>query len=379
MRHPAFRSLLFGSLAIASGLNAEPVEVRQGDQIGAGYTFRRGATCTVVTVRHAVPYDGVEVVVTDRSGGAATGQRSYDNETYDLALITLPDNPEVTCTTAWPETAWIGKMKFTSKSTFEIVRHTPDDRETILPVSYVGGTSNTVTLAPVGKMKARVTFSGSVVRAGDSLLALVQTVDPATDRIEALRFDVIDRLVGSRFKSVARGGSPVSFAGVFHKDRVNPNWTTYVNAWLREQSNRPVVPAQSKTARCEIRVNVVDWSKGNVANPEYAALQQKYDSCGTAGSIGGILVVQRGPEAKRACQQQVRARMTEVGRHLKGHHLTMEALLTPRDGAVEIALETVDVIVPPAAAASRTEEEMVVMQKAAGSVLTKLFETGACD
>jgi hypothetical protein len=332
-----------------------------------------------VTVRHAVPYDGVEVVVTDRSGGAAAGQRSYDNETYDLALITLPENPEVACTTAWPETAWIGKSKFTSKSVFEIVRHTPDDRETILPVSYVGGTSNTVTLAPVGKMKARVTFSGSVVRAGENLLALVQTVDPATDRIEALRFDVIDRLVGSRFKSAVRGGSPVTFAGVFQKDRVNPNWTTYLNAWLREQGNRPVVPAQNNTARCDIRLNVIDWTRANLPNPEYEALQKQYDSCGTVGSIGGIIAVQRGPEAKRACQQQVRAKMTEAGRYLKGHHLTLEAVMTPRDGAVESALETVTVAMPSGATVSRTEEEMQVMQKAAGSVLTKLFETGVCD
>lgn len=363
----------------AAAASAEPVEVRQGDQIGAGYTFRRGTTCTVVTVRHAVPYEGVEVKVIDRTGGAATGQRIYDNETYDLALVALPENASVACTSGWPETAWIRTAKFNSKSTFEIVRHTPDDRETILPVSYGGGTSNAVTLVPTGKLKARVTFSGSVVRAGDSLLALVQMVDPDTDRIEALRFDVIDRLVGSRFKSAGSSGSPVSFAGVFQRDRVNTNWTTYVNAWLREQSGHPVMPGQDPKARCDIRVNVIDWSKGNVANPEYDALQQQYNSCGTVGSIGGILVVKRGPEAKRACQQQVRAKMAEVGRYLNGHHLTMEVVMTPQRGAIASALETVDVVVPRAAATSRTEEEMVVMQKAAGSVLTKLFETGACE
>jgi hypothetical protein len=124
---------------------------------------------------------------------------------------------------------------------------------------------------------------------------------------------------------------------------------------------------------------VIDWSKGNVPNPEYEALQQQYNSCGTVGSIGGILVVQRGPEAKRACQQQVRAKMTEVGRYLTDHNLTMEVVMTPRQGAIASELDTISVVAPPAASASRTEQEMVVMQKAAGSVLTKLFETGACD
>ena len=248
-----------------------------------------------------------------------------------------------------------------------------------MPVRYVGGTSNTVTLAPTGKLKTQVTFSGSVVREDRGLLAIVQKVDPATDRIEALRFDVIDGLVGSRFKSAARGGSPVYFEGVFQRDRVQSNWTTYVNAWLRDESGRQVFPAQSAATRCGIRVNVLDWARNNVPNPEYEALQQQYNSCGTVGSIGGILVVKTGPEAKRACQQQVRAKMNEVGRYLKGHHITMEAIMTPTDGPIESKLETVDVVLPPAAVTSRTEEEMLVMQKSAGTMLTNLFETGVCD
>jgi hypothetical protein len=309
----------------------------------------------------------------------ATGQRIYDNESYDLALIALPEKSAVACTTAWPETAWIGTAKFTSKSMFEIVRHTPDDRETILPVSYVGGTSNTVTLAPVGKMKAQVTFSGAVVRAGDNLVALVQSVDPATDRIEALRFDVIDGLVGSRFKSAARGGSPVQFTGVYQKERLNANWTTYVTAWLRDDAGRMVVAAQDPKARCSIRVNVIDWTRANLPNPDYETLQKQYDSCGVAGTLGGVIAVKRSPEAKRACQQQVRTRMSEVGRYLKGHHLTIEAVIMPRDGTVESSLETVTVAMPAGSSVSRTEEEMQVMQKAAGGMLAKLFETGVCD
>ena len=379
MNYITFLTSLVLLCGLSSCLHAEPVEVRQGDQIGAGQTFRRGTTCTVLTVLHAVPYDGVEVRVTDRTGGTATGQRVYDNTTYDLALVSLPDGATVACTETWPETSWISSATFTSKNLFEVVRHTPDDRETILPVRYVGGTSNTVTLAPTDKLKTQVTFSGSVVRADRGTLAIVQKVDPATDRIEALRFDVIDGLVGSRFKNAAQSGSPVHFAGVFQRDRINSNWTTYVNAWLRDESGRQVFPAENAAARCGIRVNVLDWARGNVPNPEYDALQNQYNSCGTVGSLAGIVVVQRSPEAKRACQQQVRAKMTAVGRYLKGHHITMEAVMTPKDGPVESKLDTVDVILPPRAAASRTEEEMEVMQEAAGSMLKKLFETGVCD
>ena len=372
-------ALLIVLNGIASSACAEPVEVRQGEQIGAGYTFRRGAVCTVVTVRHAVSADGVEVRVTDRSGGTATGQRSYDNETYDLALVTLPEKSAVACTASWPDTGWIASTKFNTKSSFDIVRHTPDDRETILPARYAGGTSNTITLVPVGKMKTQVTFSGSVVLADEKLLALVQQVDPATDRIEALRFDVIDRLVGSRFKGATRGGSPVYFAGVFQRDRINPNWTTYVSAWLNDERGHPVMSTQSDSVSCSIRVNVIDWTRKNVPNPQYEALEQRYGACGTMGAIGGVLVLRSSPEAKAACQKQVRAQMTEAGRYLKGHSLTMEAVMTPKDGAIESKLDTVDVVVPSGAAASRTEEEMAVMQKAAGSMLTKLFETGVCD
>lgn len=362
---------------LVATVQAEPVEVRQGDSIGAGYTFRRGTTCTVVTVRHAVPYEGVDVQVTDRTGGTALGQRSYDNEVYDLALVALPANSAVACTAGWPDTAWLAAAKFTTKNTFEIVRHTPDNRETIVLTRYVGGTPDTLTLAPVDKMKARVTFSGSVVRSDDSLLALVQKLDPATDRIEALRFDVIDRLVGSRFKGTSQG-IPVHLEGVFKSGRDVPNWTTYVGAWLREQGGRPTVAAQDPKARCSIRVNVIDWARENVSNPEYAALEQRYTSCGTLG-IGGMLVVRSSPEAKASCQKQVRAKMTEVGRYQKGHRLTMESVVTPRTGSVASKLETVTVVLPKAAAPSRTEEELAVLQRAAGSMLEGMFAAGACD
>ncbi len=378
MRHRILVTLLVVSCGLAPAVLAEPVEVRQGDQIGAGYTFRRGATCTVVTVRHAVPYDAVDVRVTDRSGGTATGQRSYDNETYDLALVALPETSTVACTATWPDTGWIASTKFNSKSTFDVVRHTPDDRETILPVSYVGGTSNTITLAPVGKMKTQVTFSGSVVHADDNLLALVQKVDPATDRIEALRFDVIDRLVGSRFKSV-RGAAPVHLSGVLDRGRASPNWTAYVNAWIREETGRVTADSSDPSARCQISVNVMEWARGRVPNPEYDQLQKQYDGCGIRGGIAGVVVLKSSPEYRAACQKQTRAKMTEVGRTLTSHTLTMEVSMKPRQGDNETKLDTVQFVMPSGLSRPRAEEELTVLKGTVGPMMTQLFETGVCD
>jgi hypothetical protein len=363
---------------IVNSASAEPGEVSQGDKIGAGQTFRRGSSCTVVTVLHTVPYDGVEVRVTDRTGGSTTGQRIFDSADFDLALVSLPENAAVACSESWPETGWISSANFTYESIFEIVRHT-SHKETIVPVRYVGGTPNTVTLRPEDKGDVWQGFSGSVVREDRGLLAIVKNFDTATGKIEALRFDWIDRLVGDRFRSRTRGGSPVYFEGVFQRDRVKSTWTTYVNAWLRDESGRQVFPAQSATTGCGIRVNVLDWAKKRLPNPDYESLQQQYDSCGTLNVLGQFVVLKAGPEARRACQKKVRAKMNEVGRYLQGHHITIEAIMTPSDGPIESKLETVDIVLPPAAVTSRTEEEMRVMQKSAGTMLTSLFETGVCD
>ena len=78
---------------IASPARAEPVEIHQADHVGSGNSFRRGATCLVLTAHHVVPETGVPITVFDRSGAKAEGTRSYDNAAYDLALIALPDNP----------------------------------------------------------------------------------------------------------------------------------------------------------------------------------------------------------------------------------------------------------------------------------------------
>lgn len=135
---------------------------------------------------------------------------------------------------------------------------------------------------------------------------------------------------------------------------------------------------EKDAARCDIRVNVIDWTRKSVPNRQYETLQRRYEACGTVGSIGGVIVVRAGPEAKAACQKQVRAQMNEAGHNVKGHDRTMEIVMTPREGASQRKLETVKVV-GPGGSVSRTQEEMAVLQEAAGSMLAKLFTTGVCD
>ena len=73
---------------------------------------------------------------------------------------------------------------------------------------------------------------------------IVQTVDEGADRVDVMRFDMIDQLVGDRFRVSASNGGAISYSGVLWHGQPNPNWSTYVQAWLTEKAGRTVYAAK---------------------------------------------------------------------------------------------------------------------------------------
>jgi hypothetical protein len=373
-------------LLTAASARAEPVEIRQGSLIGAGYSFKHGTSCLVVTARHVVPEMGGTVTVLDRGGAAAQGSRSYDNESYDLALIALPEKSPVACTAAWPDTTWIARANFSSPTEFHVVRHYPNGRETIVRLQYAGGIRQTLTLGFVDRLRVRESDSGAMVEYGGKPAGIVQSVDTGSDRVNVLKFDAIDQLVGDRFRS--RTNAPVGYAGVFQRGRQNAEWSTYIQSWLTEQARRPVVlvespipgrpaprrgtstPAPARQASkplCEIKVDVMSWERLPVPNPEYGRVELGMKACGKRG----FLFEQTCTAARNA--------MRTTPRQLMSQKVTFQATVTPEQAPALAKLETSTVIPPASASLGRTELELEVLQEAVGPTLKTLLDAAPCQ
>jgi hypothetical protein len=357
--------LCVGGCLLPSGVQAEPVDMNQADQSGSGFGFRRGETCSVVTARHVVERDGVEVSVADRSGGRVTAQRSYDNEAYDLALVTLPANSTLACTTRWPDSSWLRATKFDTRSVFEAVRHYANGREVIIRLTYAGGSANTLTLAPADKVNVRASDSGSIVFFEGKPAGIVQKVDPATERVEVLRFDVIDQLVGSRFRSVDTKRK-VALDGVFRGNQRVPNWTVYMRSWLEEGGHGSIVDVSDKEARCRIRGDVLTWQPVREPNPEYQQLQDQLKSCGVIKAL-----------AKLLCDN-VRARLSKTPNFVSGYNVSVDVAMTAQNGQRHTKLSDSKYLTP-GNVVDRERAEREVLQNSFGSAITAMFREGACD
>jgi len=357
--------------AAVSSARAEPVEVRQGDYIGAGYSFRRGNACTVVTARHVVPDIGASITVLDRSGAKVEGSRSYDNEFYDLALVALPDAKTIACTTTWPERTPSVPTKIPGTKEFQAIRHYPSGRETIVRLKPAGGIKHLLNLAPVDNLRIRESDSGAIVMLDGRPAGIVQSVDSGTDRVNVLRFDTIDQLVGDRFRSTG-SGSALGFEGVVWRGRVHPNWTTYVQSWLVEQAGRQVVTVSGPGAKppaelCSIRVEILSWDRAAVPNPEYQNVQEQLKTCGKKGWL-----------YEQMCRQ-ARSTSQSTPRQLMSQKLTFNAIVQP-PGAPALSKLATDSAVPKSGAPmTQAEIEMSSLQAVVGPVLKGLLDRSSCD
>jgi hypothetical protein len=368
-RSSPHRLLIALLLAPCGAAIAEPVHVQHPGGEGSGFTFRRGATCTVVTADHVVQNNGLpaaELTVSDRSGGKATGQVAYSNPVYDLALIALPDDPEVACTSAWPDAGVLAGASLTGSTRFEVVRHYPDGREALILLSYAGGTPQELSLAPTDRTTIRESDSGSIVMLNGQPAGIVLRVRTADDRVDALRFDQIDQLVGERFRG-ADGARALAFTGVFTNSRENPAWSSYARAWLTEQAGWGIVPAGDPGAFCTLQVNVMSWARANQANPDYANAQ---DNAKKVCSRNGFLAEQLCKVAQREIEDEARTHTV--------HTIMLETSMTPAAGtAATTKLATVNYEHDASAGVTPTIE-LAALQTALAGVAAPMFESGAC-
>lgn len=349
---------------LAGSVFAEPVEVRQLDQTGSGYTFKRGNSCLLVTARHVVPDVAADITVLDRSGAKSAAQRIYDNEAYDLAVVALPDKSPVACTDSWPDSAWMKSTRFTSKSEFEVHRDYPNGRQVVVLLRHAGGSNNTVTLAYTDKTRIKESDSGSIVRSDDKLAGIVQSVDTGADRVEVLRFDVIDQLVGARFRGDT-GKAPLSLAGVFRSNRADPQLTTFVQSWLLEKAGRSLVSMGNAAAQCEVRVEIVSWDRVSVDNPKYAEVQSQLSMCGKKGWLW-----------EQMCKSGQQQRATTPAK-MQAHQVMLNVTMTERDGVAQSKLAT-STITPQASNKSAAQQQLEVMQLSFASVANDMFKAGTC-
>ena len=357
----------------ATAAAAEPVEVRQGTVVGAGYSFRRGASCFVVTARHVVPQAGIGATVLDRTGARADATRTYENESYDLALLALPDKSPVACSATWPDSSWLARTNLTSQSEFRAVRHYPNGRETIVRLQYAGGIRHLLTLAPVDRLTVRESDSGTLVLFDDRMAGIVQSVDSASDRVNVLRFDTIDTLIGDRSRGSSAG--PVQLESVLLRGRANPTYATYVQAWLTEKAGRTVLPPGSGRSSganagsanaCRISVDVLAWDRVSIENPDYAAVELQLRAC-----------TQRNFLSQQICQAGRSAQRT-TPRRVLSQKLTINATVTPADGQPVSKLATTTHVPPSDPPLGRTELELWTLQAAVGPTLQDLMARAPC-
>lgn len=359
--------------ALVYGLHAEAgtLELRQGASVGAGTGFQRGDTCLVLTAAHVVEQRDAEVLVKDRSGAGAKGRVSYINPAYDVALVLMAPGSAVQCSERWPESDWMAATNWTPRSEFDVGRHYPNGRVSVISLRWSGGTQDTLTLRPTDSMEVRSSDSGSLVRFGERPAGIVKQVDTAVDRVEVVRFDLIDRLVGERFRGTGAGA--VAFEGVFNRGRVQSNWTSYVAAWLTDTAHRPLVPARDTSARCHLRAEVIDWSQRNVPNPLFQQARDQLASCRTN------LFFRNSTRLIRLCEDEARSMLQSQPRTLREHSLQLKVDVAPRSGAAQSKLRTVVEALSPQTGGSRADVELNVMQKAFAEVSQPLLGSGACD
>jgi hypothetical protein len=358
-------------VAAAPTAYAGKLELRQAGDVGAGTGFRRGDSCLVLTAAHVVREAGVDVKVLDRTGATANAQVAMVNLGTDVALVQLTGKTTIECTERWPDSDWLTAEKWSPRSEVNVIRHYPSGRETVVALRWAGGTTETLTFRPADKMEIRASDSGSLVSLGDRMVGIVKAVSTDTDRVEVVRFDVIERLFGSRFRST--GAAPIAFEGVHSRGRLNPSWTSYASAWLTESAGRHVVTLADQQARCKVRAEVLDWARRNVTNPAYGAARSQLAGCKTD------LLWRNSKSLIKMCEQSARDKLSSIPRSLQVHALQMKLDMTSKSGAVASKLRTVEHQVDTQDATSRADTELEVLQHAFGQIAQEMFGTGVCD
>lgn len=168
-----------GLLLTAGMASAEPVHIEFGGAAGAGYSFSRGSECFVLTAAHVVNDDTgtVKASVIDRAGSRASAAVTILKVEDDVALLTV-ESGSIRCTTPWAAEDAPLPARMNSQTQFEVVRHYPNGRESIVLLRYAGSTPGELQLQHVDSTRIIPSDSGSLLFLGDNPAGIVKEVDP---------------------------------------------------------------------------------------------------------------------------------------------------------------------------------------------------------
>jgi hypothetical protein len=236
--------------------------------------------------------------------------------------------------------------------------------------TYAGGIKHLLTLAPADKFRIIASDSGALVELDGKAAGIVQTVDEGADRVDVMRFDMIDQLVGDRFRVSASAGGAISYAGVIWHGQPNPNWSTYVQAWLTEKAGRTVYAAKGTVpvppGACELKVEVLSWDHVPVNNPQYDAAQQALKICTKKGWLYETMCT------------QAKTTAANTPRQIMSQKLSLNVTVTP-PGSPALTKLTQSTLVPQSGAQlSQTEIELSSLQNAAAPPIKELLDRGGC-
>lgn len=368
-----FGALLIG-LVTASATWAQPVELRQGGAIGSGNAFRRGDQCLILTAAHVVKDASADVEARDRTGARGSGQVRYANIEVDLALVELSAPSAIACSQTWPDATWMSSATWTSRSLLDVVRHdSTTGRETVISLRWAGGTSSSLTLARVDKLGVVESDSGSIVREGERMVGIVRAVDTATDRVEVLRFDAIDRLLGERFRGKAGGGA-IAFDGVAWQGRRQAKWSEYISSWMQDVVQRPVLGPNDPNARCAMSVKVLDWGQASVPNPAHPIARKTLEEC-SSNVLGNLVKGLTRPTCIANAQSALKATSTTVLKH--SIQISVEA--RSRSGTLTTKLRQLEHTSIPQKGTSRSDTELEVLQATFPIIAQEVFSSGVCE
>lgn len=355
------------TLLLAAGMaSAEPVHIEFGGAAGAGYSFSRGSDCFVLTAAHVVDDDTgtLKASVIDRAGSRATAAVTILKAEDDVALLTV-ETGSVRCTTPWPAEDAPLPARMSAQTQFEVVRHYPNGRESIVLLRYAGSTPGELQLQHVDSSRIIPSDSGSLLFLGEHPAGIIKEVDPERG-VFVVPISVAREVVGWKFAEGAATGM-VNFAGVQSRGRPHAQWTTFGAAWLREKAGLTVVTGEAEPRACSLEVKVVSWNQASEANPRHKSAQSQVSStCNKKGTLMEL-----------ACSA-ARSTLKNTPTSLRVHRVMMEVTATTAGGGSATSkLDTVRVV-PPAELRSGAEAENHVIRATLDELAPGVLKAAGC-
>lgn len=352
---------------LAAGMAAaEPVHIEFQGKAGAGYSFARGGDCFVLTAAHVVDDDTgtANAAVVDRAGSRAVASVTVLKSEDDVALLTV-ESGSISCTSSWPAEDAPLPARMNSQTQFEVVRHYPNGRESVVLLRYAGSTPGELQMQYVDNTRIIPSDSGSLAFFGDHPAGIVKQVDPDSG-VYVVPMKVVREIVGWKFAERSAAGT-VAFAGTLSQGRPHRQWTTFGAAWLRDKAGFTVIEGGDAPRACGVEFKVVNWQQASEPNPRRQSAQQQVNtSCNKKGLLWEL-----------SCTA-ARATLKDSPATLRVHRVMMEVTASPAGGgAASTRLDTVRVVAP-AEMRQGAEMENHVLRATLDTVAPAVLKAAGC-